>query len=542
MRKSHWAPLAGGLVTAAWLMMSAAPLLAAKRVGEGSTLKVNVRERTITDSSSKDVTVLLDAKSKQINTFELRSDDKAIIAIEDYNPILFTYEFKQGTAKDTPDYLAALGFAKELAKLISGFSMKGRSDQMTFDGLDLDSFRRQLAQIGGFVERIPGWIRLAHGTRDEIAQLKRELREGEVAANVKQVESAYDKVQKLLNTCVQTGVLVSDQKETVDCNESLGLVMSTQRATLEAALAKAVAEVEQANARLAQENQFVADISTAAPATNPPAAVTTAIDNAKGRREAAATALKQAQTRQATAEQNLTAERKKAGSQTILQFLQSVKSMEFAVREQLRLLSEFGADVAEINQLKVLDTTPYSIQNQPGVLSVKARQKYDAVMSPASRAFRAEHIGDYAFEFKPYQPARLSVGGAVVMGLFIKNPEFTAEKDGEDFAIKRKDDDPAIFKVAAMLNITPAGWGEPTFGGYFQVGVTPDPDAVGIYLGSGIRAQTIFSFGAGLMLQQVKKLGPGLTLDTRLDDPAKLKTVSEFKPGLYFHFTVALPQ
>ena len=51
-----------------------------------------------------------------------------------------------------------------------------------------------------------------------------------------------------------------------------------------------------------------------------------------------------------------------------------------------------------------------------------------------------------------------------------------------------------------MLNITPDAWQEPTFGGHFQVGVSPVKDAIGVFFGAGVRAQSLFSFGAALML------------------------------------------
>jgi len=38
----------------------------------------------------------------------------------------------------------------------------------------------------------------------------------------------------------------------------------------------------------------------------------------------------------------------------------------------------------------------------------------------------------------------------------------------------------------------------------------------------------------------VRKLADGLTLDTRLDDPAKLKLDREFKRRLYLHLTVTI--
>jgi hypothetical protein len=531
--------IAAALVVFA-LLIDAAPLLAAKRVGEGSTLRVNVRERRITDTASKEVTGLVDAKSGK-NEFELRSDDKIIIAIEDYNPLLFTYEFKADTPTDTEDFKAALEFAKVLAGLASRLSLTALPRATTIGGLNPVALRLKLAEIAELVERIPELLALSKGTPAEIAQLKKILEDKQIEVSAKFVEKSLEQTHTLIRGCMDKGVVTTDQGETVDCNEPLAFIFSSSRQAAVKKLADANAAVAQAKAQADAASQFLNDVTTP-PVADPPAALKAAIAAAGTRKTAADTNLKNAENTKTAAAGELAALRTSEGTQTLLQFLQSVTATEFAIREELRLLRKFAEDVSKVGELKILATTPYSIKNQPGVLTVKANPTYEALMDAATRAARSQQIGEYPFELRPYQPARLRVGGAAVAGMFIKNPKFKAVKDGDAFAIKREDDDPVIFKVAAMLNITPRSWAEPTFGGYFQLGVTPDPDEVGFYFGTGIRAQTVFSFGGGLMIQQVRKLGEGLTLETRLDDPAKLKTDSEFKPGLYFHFTVALPK
>ena len=44
------------------------------------------------------------------------------------------------------------------------------------------------------------------------------------------------------------------------------------------------------------------------------------------------------------------------------------------------------------------------------------------------------------------------------------------------------------------------------------------------------------------MMQQVRTLGPGLSEASRLASPDELKTSTTFKPGLYLHATVTMPQ
>jgi hypothetical protein len=173
-------------------------------------------------------------------------------------------------------------------------------------------------------------------------------------------------------------------------------------------------------------------------------------------------------------------------------------------------------------------------------IKIDARKKWQAFMPPDVKSAQAAGIRTVSITTDAYRPARIAPGAAFVLG-FVKNPTFKAVKDGDDYRIVKTEEELTRYDVAAMLNITPDGWQEPTFGGFFQIGVSPKKDEFGFYVGGGVQSHRIFSFGAGFMMQQVRKLGPGLTEASRLASPDDLKTAATFKPGLYLHATVTLP-
>jgi hypothetical protein len=89
-----------------------------------------------------------------------------------------------------------------------------------------------------------------------------------------------------------------------------------------------------------------------------------------------------------------------------------------------------------------------------------------------------------------------------------------------------------------MLTITPNAWAQPTFGGHFQVGITPKKNEVAFYLGAGIDAQQLFSIGLGVVFQQVDALAPGISIGQTITSAEALKTDRRFRLGPYIHVTI----
>lgn len=147
--------------------------------------------------------------------------------------------------------------------------------------------------------------------------------------------------------------------------------------------------------------------------------------------------------------------------------------------------------------------------------------------------------GDIELSVVPHSPVRLEVGGAVIYS-FVRDPNFTAERQNDgSFIIRQSDNDYKAIEGAVVLAMTPRALDFPAFSIPIQIGVTPK-DNVGIYLGAGIKAQSLFSFGAGIAFQQGHELAPGLAPNQTISSADKLKTEKVFRTGFYLHLTVTL--
>lgn len=228
-----------------------------------------------------------------------------------------------------------------------------------------------------------------------------------------------------------------------------------------------------------------------------------------------------------------------ASGQTIRLFLTAVLSMESHVMNSERILRGFARDATDVGPHKI-DTRPYSQEKQTLTLTVTAEEKYQAFMSKSAKMKQKEGLRKVAVIVEPYRPVFVRPGVAFILGL-LKNPTYATAKSGDQFKIVETGTGLARYNVAAMLNIIPRRWNEPTFGGFFQIGVSPKSDETGFYLGGGIQVEKVFTFGGGVMLQQVRRLGGGLTPDSRLATPEDLRVEHPFKKALYLHATVALP-
>jgi hypothetical protein len=91
-----------------------------------------------------------------------------------------------------------------------------------------------------------------------------------------------------------------------------------------------------------------------------------------------------------------------------------------------------------------------------------------------------------------------------------------------------------------MLTIVPRAWSDPTFGGGFQVAVTPENDKLGFYIGAVLRLFDLVSLGGGVAYQQTQRLAPGLSVGQDLDTADALKTNTVFKAGPYISLSVKL--
>jgi len=84
----------------------------------------------------------------------------------------------------------------------------------------------------------------------------------------------------------------------------------------------------------------------------------------------------------------------------------------------------------------------------------------------------------------------------------------------------------------------PNRWAEPTFGGAFQLGVSPVKDRVGFYGGASLRVQQVFAFGAGFAWQQADRLVSTLSEGQTIPTEDALKTEKRFGPAFYLNVSI----
>jgi hypothetical protein len=232
---------------------------------------------------------------------------------------------------------------------------------------------------------------------------------------------------------------------------------------------------------------------------------------------------------------------RRARTQTIQEFVTLAIALQSQVEGSLPVLESFVGDALNVNtnrQLKCKEAPVcgYSLDDQTVTVKVGKNSKYEAFLSPTAKKRQQDLSGDRSFTLSPYTPALIGVGTAFVV-LFGSNPKFTAVKSGDQFVIKQEDKNAVGYNIAAMLTITPKSWNEPTFGGQFQVGVSPTKDRFGLFVGGGIHVQKIFTFGGGFAWQQVDRLASGLAVDQTIPTADALKTATRFRPGAYVHIT-----
>jgi hypothetical protein len=225
---------------------------------------------------------------------------------------------------------------------------------------------------------------------------------------------------------------------------------------------------------------------------------------------------------------------------SIESFVSLALSLQPSVNEARTLLSSFVTDLKRVNDPLELVRQPYSLQRQIVQIVIAAQPRYLDLLSPRAKSYQGRLLRTTKVALSPYSPVRFSLAPAVVLA-FIRDPTYTTVRDGNEFVITETDPDHSTYTVAAMLNIQPRAWSEPSFGGYFQVGVSPRKDATGFYLGGGIHLQGIVSIGGGFAYQQVTRLINGQVPNGRLAGPELLKAAPVFRPGGYVHMTVKLP-
>jgi hypothetical protein len=170
--------------------------------------------------------------------------------------------------------------------------------------------------------------------------------------------------------------------------------------------------------------------------------------------------------------------------------------------------------------------------------------KYETYFNDATKKARARIAGadgkTDTLIFNPYSAATLQYGAATIF-YYPGDRKYAATASGSAFTITKSQEDHTPLTLAGMLTITPRAWAEPTFGGAFQVGVSPIQDRLGAYAGALVTSQQLFSFGAGIAWQKAERLAPGLSEGQTIPTADALQTVRRFGAAFYISASVNLP-
>ena len=208
--------------------------------------------------------------------------------------------------------------------------------------------------------------------------------------------------------------------------------------------------------------------------------------------------------------------------------------------KSLEVLRGFAEDAQNLGSETEFGTFAESATDRIVTVTATPVTKYQRFFSATAKKRQADALRTFAFGIRTYSPVILSLGPAVVVR-FRSAPKYGVEQVDGGFKIVRTDSDqPFSYNLAAMLNVAPSAWANPTFTPYAQIGIDPAKDNVGFYAGVAASFWQAFSIGAGYVYQQVNQLAPGLEEFQVIPAADGLRTNPRFKSGGYITVTVPI--
>jgi hypothetical protein len=527
--------VASGLIVCFTSLMTAPPLYTADRSTRATLLQVNVSDAVIVELPSNAKNKLLD-----VNEFDMRKRETVTIDIVDHNPLLFEYA-TEVTQTETDQHKIAAEFAKVLDSLMAGFRKGGGSDgAILVEGLNFGMLRGRLQALSLKMNAIGGEIAKSLDGPTSIEKMKTTVRDWDVSGLTSGLADDLQKVAVIAGKCLSGSQLTTNTDITFLCTSPLADAEKTPE-TLRAAR-QAEAEREAELQKAAKGKKATAAKPAPAPAAPPvvtPAPISNAGPPAPGGASPAPPGAPSATGTPAAPAAPASSTAVAIPGERIIDFVTLIEARRTDLQSSLSVLRGFASDVEGVGKAKTVATLNHNLKTQTVAVTVKASPKYDAFLDAGTKKRRDAIARKFSVVLQPYTPALLSLAPAFVL-LFIDNPTFKAVKKGEQFVIEETDEEVTGYNLAAMLNITPRAWSEPTFGGGFQIGVSPTKGKVGFYVGAGLSVQEVFWFGGGLTWQEVSKLADGLTAGQVIASPDDLKTTTHYKPGFYLHITATL--
>ena len=207
--------------------------------------------------------------------------------------------------------------------------------------------------------------------------------------------------------------------------------------------------------------------------------------------------------------------------------------------EMARLLAEFEKAAIQVGKQKPIASISYDpkyIISQKIV--IKSNNQFDAFLSNNARAFQKKRSQQITLVAEPETSIHLSISPGVIYS-FVQNPQFAAvENQAGEIAISKTEDNVAALSAAVALNFVPDKFFGEGVEPFLQVGVVPESDKPGIFLGVGFSAFKQVLLSGGIMYQRVNELGEGLSVGDVLGSVNDLKTDEKWETGLYLSIGV----
>jgi hypothetical protein len=536
-----------GTVLGVCASLAAGAVLAQTPVGGSSVLEVRVRDRKIVSGSNRQESAL-----GAVNKFEWRKGAQTRVVIVDQNPLLFVYDAKTSTA-ETDQHKIATDFGKSLSAFLSAFPNPrtggGIAAGYEVEGLDVGAFLAALRSVQANIDELPALVNKAAGSATDVASVQSTVANWNVKRLADRVTTGYGKVIAILTKCLDGKPLSTNAAPAVMCADPLYAALTSdtakalrdrevKNATGNGAINGKGAVGNKGGTKTSKTKVAAGQTSTKVDTTTPngklpqtPSPITRAAPPKPGGAPLEGPWFGNNDTPVADSRTHV------EPTESVTQFFLVAQSLRANIEQQLALLKTFSGDVAAINTPKALADVSYGLDSGKVEVIVTAASQYDTYLDANVKAARDAAIGKYMIILTPYTPARISLAAAAIV-YFPGDRKYTAVPSGSAFTVGRTESDYGAFTVAAMLDIVPNRWAEPTLGGAFQLGVSPVKDRVGFYGGASLRVQQVFAFGAGFAWQQSDRLVSTLSEGQTIATEDALKTEKRFGPAFYLNVSI----
>ncbi|MDA3873666.1 MAG: hypothetical protein PF795_06870 [Kiritimatiellae bacterium] len=208
--------------------------------------------------------------------------------------------------------------------------------------------------------------------------------------------------------------------------------------------------------------------------------------------------------------------------------------------EASQVLVEFSKAVASINEPVTLksgkDPVKYNSREKQLVpINFSPNPDFTPYMSSTAKSHQRDKSVSDKIPFAPLEEVQLSIGGGFVFS-FVDNSKFSTKESGGEFTVAEDKESLPRARPAVMLNMAFEEWNKNPLQGYIQMGVTPESDELGLYLGVGASFyDDRLTVGFGVAYEEVRVLQGGLSTGATLDKKEDLKTSTDFETGFYLY-------